>query len=186
MVAIFGLMRTELTPASFRALRAWEPAHRESAATRVISYRGVQHTGVVKLSCLANCETSASNDQNLLHIDEVACPSDSTAVQVRLSIGCFLGLVRCGSSTMRSKRREGSASWRSSLDLQSRSQLPLREPIAGEAPGGVGPQDFCDWQSTRTASDRSHCCFASCGKSYRGTMNLSLSRKPSRVTVSLR
>lgn len=44
MVAMLGLMRTDLTPASFRAFRAWEPvADRVSHAVEIHTGASCEH-----------------------------------------------------------------------------------------------------------------------------------------------
>src|SRR5690242_1758944 len=91
MVAMLGLMSTEATPASLRALRACDPGRvgcgqplRFSTCPRVthcsppggvvwrVSGRVTRHTGVVELSSLANGKTTTANDKNLLDVDVLA------------------------------------------------------------------------------------------------------------------
>lgn len=52
-------------------------------------------TRVIELSSLTNAETSTTNDQDLLHVDQVPSASNGAAVQVGLRIRCFLSLVEC-------------------------------------------------------------------------------------------
>lgn len=52
----------------------------------------IEHTGVIEFTSLANAQTTGTNDQDLLHVNEVAASLDGTAVEVRLSSGSLLGL----------------------------------------------------------------------------------------------
>ena len=47
-------------------------------------------TGVVKLSCLANTQSSASNHENFLHVHQVFACLNSSTLQVCLRLGGFL------------------------------------------------------------------------------------------------
>jgi hypothetical protein len=49
-------------------------------------------TRVVKLSSLADAQSTTANDQNFFHIHQVSCSCNSTAVEVCLCIRSFLAL----------------------------------------------------------------------------------------------
>lgn len=111
MVAIFGLMRTEATPASLRAFKACEPmcgilsvfAHQQAslvifsgfaqnATMRIRIAVKTTLTRIIKFSSLSNCQSTRSNNQHFLHIHQIAGSCNCPAVQVVLRVWCFLAL----------------------------------------------------------------------------------------------
>lgn len=54
---------------------------------------GIKHTRIIKLSSLTDTETTTTNNQHLLHIDQISSSSYYAAVEICLRIRCLLGLV---------------------------------------------------------------------------------------------
>lgn len=96
---MFGLIRTELTPASLRALSAWEPVacqlgdSKPSHVPAVVYCNDLRRTRVIKLSCLTNTETTTADNQNLLHINQVLASSYKSAFEVGFRVWRDLTLV---------------------------------------------------------------------------------------------
>jgi len=94
MVAMLGFSRTDLTPASFKALSACDPGR--GLAWWLLAFVHLSyHTRIVELSSLTDAETTTADDQDLLHVDQVLRTSDRAAVEVCLRIRCLLCLVPC-------------------------------------------------------------------------------------------
>src|SRR5271170_2758849 len=85
---MLGLMSTEATPASFRALSACEPEFRVrfSVATTLL----VEHTRIVKFSSLPYAQSSTADDQDFFYIHKILARYDSSAFQVSFRSGSFL------------------------------------------------------------------------------------------------
>ena len=104
MVAIFGLIRTDLTPASFKALRACDPENISlplNSSCKRDPHQNNQTLPPVLSSSLRNLvshvyvepcplHTSRSNDQYFLDTNQVLCSLDNTTLNITCRLGHFL------------------------------------------------------------------------------------------------
>lgn len=81
MVAMLGLMRTDLTLASLSALSACDPLRSVSLGGFCDSCSS-RLTGVVELAGLADTQTAGADDEDLLDVDEVLCAGDDARVYI--------------------------------------------------------------------------------------------------------
>lgn len=61
-------------------------------------------TRVIELSSLSNAQSTTTNDEDLLHIDEVLATCDGAALQVCLGSWCDLALARISDLCQGSRR----------------------------------------------------------------------------------
>lgn len=87
-----------------------------------------QRTGIVKLSSLSNAQTTTTNNQHLLHIDQVAAGLEHTTREIGLGGGSLLSL---GQAT------QGAGEGAQLLGASGRGE-PLQSQRSRRAGGGVG------------------------------------------------